>query len=143
MSEGEFKPVLAAVYGSLRKGLGNHRVIEDAPFVGEDVIKEWKKDGKTGGFTMVSLGGYPAIFLKGDTPIKIEVYEVNNHAQMARLDMLEGYSPDPSRRYYNRTTVETKYGPAIIYFLDEEKYGHYKNDPVVKDGDWTEYLTKK
>ena len=116
---------LVAVYGSLRKGLHNHSLLERADFLGTDVIA---------GFKMYSLGGFPFITHDDatyDDRIFIEVYSVNPN-EMRRLDMLEGY---PS--FYNRELVQTQYGQAWIYFIDNEVAGH---DPVI-DGDWFKYYT--
>lgn len=115
--------ILVAVYGSLKKGFGNHVLLEDAEFLGEDWIPGWD---------MYSLGGFPAItpshrlrcLDKNDT--KIEVYLVNEK-EFISLDRLEGY---PS--FYNRTKVHTHYGEAWIYFMSEPpKYGE-----LIKEGVW-------
>jgi len=118
---------LVAVYGSLRKGLHNHRLLEQADFLGTDVIS---------GFKMYSLGGFPFITHDDATSedrIHIEVYSVDVY-EMARLDQLEGY---PS--FYNRELVQTQYGQAWIYFIDDEVAGHA---PVI-DGDWFKYYTSR
>ena len=113
-----------AVYGSLRKGLHNHCVLEDSPLLGTFVSKpEW---------TMLSLGSFPALVPGGDTPIVMEVYEVDPEV-FASLDMLEGY---PS--FYDRETIETPMGDAWVYFLaDAEGYGN----TIVPSGDWMESIT--
>lgn len=88
-----------AVYGSLKKGFGNHRLLEGSTFVGRS---------STPG-TMYSLGGFPGVRLGGDneTSIAVEVYEVND-ATLQRLDMLEGYDErrDKDDNFYNRETVK-------------------------------------
>lgn len=114
-----------AVYGSLRKGLGNHRLLEHATFIGKDQIPN---------FEMYSLGAFPFIRPSETTNlITIEVYEVDSD-QFARLDMLEGY---PS--FYDRKLVNTEYGEAWIYFIDQSPRDH---DHVV-EGDWVEYLKER
>ena len=91
-----------AVYGSLLSGLGNHGLLEEATLLGE---------GKTEPvFSMYDLGYYPGITENGKTPIKIEVYEVDD-TTFGRLDMLEGY---PS--FYNRKLIPTQHGVSWIYF---------------------------
>ena len=117
-----------AVYGSLRKGLHNHSLLEDATFLGSERIK---------GFNMHSLGSFPFITTRGSTDkseITIEVYEVTP-AEFRRLDTLEGY---PS--FYDRTLVDTSHGQAWIYFIDKDgSYSTVRNERVT-DGDWLKFL---
>jgi len=118
---------LVAVYGSLRKGLYNHGVIEDeqTAFVGETELR---------GFEMRDYGSFPYVH-HGNGKIKVEIYLVTEEKLKEDLDMLEGY---PS--FYNREQVYTKYGKAWIYFIDKENHDIYNK---VKDGDWKEYINNK
>lgn len=114
------QPILVAVYGSLRRGMGNHRLLTSSEQLTTERIK---------GFDMFSLGGYP--FIKpGDGEITIEVYAVDSHT-FRRLDSLEGY---PS--FYNRMLVQTSVGKAWIYYIA----GRDGKIPV-PDGDWVQYYT--
>ena len=114
---------LVAVYGSLRHGLGNHRLLQGAEFKGLDTTQpEW---------TMYSLGGFPGLMQEGETPITIEVYEVDVDT-FARLDGLEGYP-----RFYNRVEIDTIYGKAWIYFLQDNSY---RDHSIVQSGDWKSFL---
>ena len=115
--------IRVAVYGSLRQGMGNHRLLESSKFLGKD---------KLDGFIMYSLGGFPCIrtvFPEGNT-ITVEVYEVDDET-FRRLDILEGY---PS--FYDRKKVDTQYGEAWIYTIEREK-----SRPVVESGDWVLFRT--
>jgi len=119
---------LVAVYGSLRQGLHNHRVLGDSPMVGM---------GSVNGFGLYSLGAYPAISSDGKhVPVVVELYEVDN-ISMSRLDRLEGY---PS--YYNRRIVDVHTEDGIqkawIYFQQGEP-----SDIFIESGDWTRYLIEK
>ena len=106
-----------AVYGSLRAGLHNHRLLQAAPCLGVTTADGWD---------MYSMGGFPFI-THGTGTIKIEVYSVDP-IEMARLDMLEGY---PS--FYNRELIKTPYGDAWIYFIDGNDTTRYEPVP---EGDW-------
>jgi len=77
---------------------------------------------------MYSLGGFPCITEEGDTPIAVEVYKVDEQV-FSRLDMLEGY-PD----FYNRKEIETKYGTAWIYYIEDADYMGELNK--VESGRW-------
>ena len=109
-----------AVYGSLRKGLHNHVLLEDSDYLGLDKLQ--------GEYTLLDLGSFPGLILQGDTDITIEVYEVDEET-FQNLDWLEGY---PS--FYNRTEVETLYGTAWVYYLQGDKYSNV----AVPSGDWTD-----
>ena len=114
---------LVAVYGSLREGFGNHRLLEGRTHHSTEVLE--------GSFTMLDLGAFPAVVLEGDSNITIEVYEVDE-ITFANLDMLEGY---PS--FYNRKLVETSEGMAWMYYLEckDEWTSTY-----VPSGDWADSL---
>lgn len=111
-----------AVYGSLRKGLSNHHVIDGAEMIGKTKIK---------GFDMHSLGAFPFI-THGDGEVTVEVYEVPDMDYARGLDALEGYP-----NFYDRELVETEFGEAWVYFIDDEATADH---PPVPDGDWYEYL---
>jgi gamma-glutamylcyclotransferase (GGCT)/AIG2-like uncharacterized protein YtfP len=120
---------LYAVYGTLRAGFGNNRLLanEHCELLGTERSKpEW---------TMVSLGGFPGVIPGGKQEITIEVYSVNSETVEQRLDHLEGY---PS--FYGKTEIETQWGPANIYVLDES---YLKRCPVVESGDWKEFRAER
>lgn len=120
------KPNKVAVYGSLRKGLGNWQWALSNP---ENA--ELKSTEKVKGFKMVSLGGFPGIYTSNDeSEIVIEVYDVTE-STFKRLDQLEGY---PS--FYDRKQIETSDGEAWVYFIDSLANGEKE---LVPDGDWVAY----
>lgn len=122
---------LYAVYGSLRKGLGNHRILGESKFKGEFTTPP--------NFTMYSLGGFPGVIEKGNTPITLEVYEVEEIDIESRLDILEGYHGKYyGANLYNKETIETPFGEAFIYYFNRENLPY----PVVESGDWKKYLNK-
>lgn len=126
---------IVAVYGSLRKGLGNHRVLG-----GSECIAK----GHITGFGMYSLGGFPALTTVAKrTDVLVEVYEVEPHI-MAGLDRLEGYP-----HFYNRQQVSVhldgseggvdNYITAWVYYIDDA----FTDDKFVEGGDWVEYYGKR
>lgn len=130
-----FKPQLVAVYGSLREGLGNHRVIAGNEFVVQTTL--------SGNYRMVSLGGFPGVMPTENptAPIVVEVYRVESPDRMQSLDWLEGYRGPGENNFYDRQTVKLDNGmEAMIYLLDEKEYG---NHTPVEDGDWKEFLNGK
>lgn len=122
--------VLVAVYGSLLSGLGNHgrMVAAEGELVGETQLDP--------SFTMVSLGGFPGLIRGGNISPKVEVYRVKNE-NMPILNRLEGFhGPDDPNNFYNRIEVDTEFGKAFVYTLDDD----YRNRPIVESGDWRNYL---
>lgn len=76
--------ITVAVYGTLKRGYGNHRLLADARYVG-DAVSGSAFQLFTVGFPVI-LPGTPAAPGK---PIAVELYEVTRR-ELARLDRLEG-----------------------------------------------------
>ena len=118
-------PFICAVYGSLRKPYGNHRVLKDSEFLGT-----FKTEEK---FNLYSLGAFPCITLNGETNITVELYKITDPKIAVGLDCLEGY---PS--FYNRKITSIIDNPfpeydIWIYFIDNENYSDRKK---IEHGDW-------
>lgn len=107
------------VYGSLKKGFGNHSCLGSSPLIREDSLKS---------AFLVDLGAFPGMF-SGDGEVHGEVYEVTPKI-MARLDLLEGHP-----NFYRREIVTLNSGTkAWSYYLNEK----YKDEGynVVTNGKW-------
>lgn len=118
---------LVAVYGSLREGLGNHRLIESCEKLSTERLH---------GFKMNDLGYFPAAFSTNnpEDSIVIEIYKVDEDQTKESLDALEGYRSG----FYDRIKVSTSKGDAWIYIMDENK-----SLKIVEEGDWIEYYKSK
>ena len=127
MDNREVAPQLVAVYGSLRSGMGNHRLL-----AGQRLLVETKTANP---YAMYSLGSYPYVRL--DRPVNqiiAEVYAVTPEC-LARLDVLEGYP-----HYYNRSLVPLESGhEAWMYHIDSQ---YERASPLVESGDWKLYLQR-
>lgn len=112
------KNINVFVYGSLKKGYGNHENhLGDQKFV---------KEVKIEGFDMYSVGAFPAI-VDGTTTIHGEMYKVSGEAFKA-LDRLEGYP-----NHYNRKLVKSTTGEeAWIYFYKKPPF----NQKKIESGFW-------
>ena len=117
------------VYGTLRKGHSNHRLLHNAEYVDTRILPL--------PFVMKHLGGFPGLLpgLHTDNKITCELYRVTD-TTFQSLDYLEGY---PS--FYNRTLIEVgiddeteRYVDAWIYYLEDEEY--YQHYPEIESGDW-------
>ncbi|MFW6225395.1 MAG: gamma-glutamylcyclotransferase family protein [bacterium] len=115
------------VYGTLLSGEGNWQYyLRDSKLLGEETLK--------GNFTMVSLGGFPGVIPSGEGVVKGEVYEVDD-LTYRQIEMLEGYDENPKYTFYSKMKVNTKFGEADMYILDEKSL----NYPIIETGDWKNY----
>lgn len=117
--------ILVAVYGSLRKTQGNHRLLD-----GEGV--SFIKTATIEGYDLFPYAGisFPCI-AKGENKVVVEIYSVDP-TTFKRLDGLEGY---PS--FYNREQVQ-------VEGLDDQPWIYYHEQPPsrmkpIKHGDWLRY----
>lgn len=122
---------IIAVYGTLRKGQGNHK----------HFIKPWLKNRSVTymgsylekGFTMSSNGGFPYVWESSNNlSVAFELYRVENpevqKELMLSLDYLEGY-PD----HYDRKIVTIGGWNAWTYLRKEATL------PIILSGNWTSY----
>jgi gamma-glutamylcyclotransferase (GGCT)/AIG2-like uncharacterized protein YtfP len=121
---------LVAVYGSLRKGLGNHRLLENSEYLGE-----FKSEPI---YSLYSLGGFPGLKENGTTSVVMEVYAVDEPTAR-RVDALEGYSPDRPATFYDKKMIETPYGEAGVYLYVND----IPEDRFVESGDWKQHRTNR
>jgi len=118
------KPILVAVYGSLRAGLHNHRVLGASKLLGEFDTPPI--------YDMYSCGGFPGLVLHGSTSIKMEVYEVTEQISKA-IERLESYTKGmEDSNHYNKVTIPTPYGDAGTYIYNYS----VSRLPQVDSGDW-------
>lgn len=109
------------VYGTLKKGHGNHRVLGDAPFV---------KMGWLNDYAMYHLGGFPGIVPLKDHVVEGEVYKVQD---FNRLDSLEGYNSDTDSGMYLRRQVRLDDDSlAWVYIWNRD----LKGCKLIEDGVW-------
>jgi len=115
------------VYGTLKRGFGNHAVLRGAEYVGRADL--W-------GYEMYSLGGFPGIVpCTGFSCVQGEVYEVSDFLS---LDRLEGYNPDTDNGMYLRREVEIGWkddegeAPAYAYIWNREVIGRR----LIASGEW-------
>ena len=69
------------VYGSLKKGFGNNRILAHSKFLGKGITLD-------DSFSMISLGGFPGV-IYGTKRVEGELYQVDNEV-FESLDRLEG-----------------------------------------------------
>lgn len=122
--------IFVFVYGTLKKGHGNHRRYLDGSVGFAQFIQDDKIEG-----ILYDLGPFPAVQLYTEKdPVenrricKGEVYKIDEEV-LKKLDILEGY---PS--LYDRTLILTKGGiKAWVYNQKKEDIGSKK---ILESGIW-------
>ena len=122
---------LVFVYGTLKKGFGNHRLLAGAEFCGKAYIAR---------VIMLDLGAYPAVIHGGHKEVEGELYRVND-AILSDLDRLEGHP-----HFYERQTVmafpfaaPNNEGSRIAwcYFLSPQAEAHrHARGVIIESGIW-------
>ena len=116
------------VYGTLKKGFGNHYLLEESRFLG--------KASLTGNYRMISLDAFPMVVeSQEEYTIYGELYEIDKQT-LVSLDMLEGYP-----HFYDRDVVTViddigKSHDAYMYIGHNNDVFYFSTN-TVKDGNWT------
>ena len=108
---------LVFVYGSLKNGFPNNRLLTNSYFLAQTKTKE-------NHYFMMSFGGFPGVYKTEEEcgkHISGEVYEVNRDT-LNRLDMLEG-----NGHFYTRKliSVEGFDVPVWMYMIPTTSSRHY------------------
>lgn len=109
------------VYGTLKRGRGNHHRLEKAKFLGE-VVTEPK-------FTMYDLGYFPGVRKEGSTAIHGELYEIND-LEFKSLDSLEGY---PHLYVREQIRIPGRTETPWIYIINRD---YLREEAILEDGVW-------
>jgi gamma-glutamylcyclotransferase (GGCT)/AIG2-like uncharacterized protein YtfP len=114
---------LVFVYGTLKKGQGNHErcCLDKASFVG---------NGKISG-RIYSLGAFPGLKPDNDSKVYGEVYKVDD-TTLARLDRLEGHPRMYERKEIIVETNTNEFCEAWAYFYN----GNVDNRHYIRSGIW-------
>lgn len=111
---------LVFVYGTLRRGEPNHRLLARAAFV---------REARTAAaYELVDLGPFPAMVTGGASSIVGEIYAVDARV-LADLDRLEGHP-----RFYRRTAVTLDDGDVVEAYLMPAAI--VAGGPHIASGDW-------
>ena len=107
------------VYGSLKKGFGNHRFLEDSKYLGEFVTVGSH-------YHMFSLGSFPGVVREITDVLSFdihgELYEVD-HDVFRSLDLLESNGSFYTRQYVEVCNDEEGY-LAWMYLLPSSYLSH-------------------
>jgi gamma-glutamylcyclotransferase (GGCT)/AIG2-like uncharacterized protein YtfP len=133
MAAVEDPPDAIAVYGTLRRGQRNHRLLGGAQFLGIGYVSGALFDMPQ---TPLREYAYPAL-VEGPGRVAVEVYRLPGDEVLAALDALELYDPsDEAGSEYLRRAVAVFEGPvsrayAYLYHGAREELGG-----AIATGDW-------
>jgi gamma-glutamylcyclotransferase (GGCT)/AIG2-like uncharacterized protein YtfP len=93
--------MFVAVYGTLKQGYGNNRLLANSTFVGEGTVRGYK----------LYHAGFPVACPDENSTISVELWDIgDSKSTLQSLDWLEGYDAnekDPDHNnMYNRTPVK-------------------------------------
>lgn len=116
MSPATYNKTRIFVYGTLKKGYSNNRLLKNARYVGQ--ARTFDR------FPLRCNGSFPSMFLGGSDRGQVmgEVYEVNDQ-QLANVDALEGNG----NGFYERMEIKLidefdREAKAWAYFRDQSAY---------------------
>lgn len=118
--------VLFLVYGTLKKGHGNNRLLKDAEFLGKFSTEPV--------YTLYD-GGFPYVEREGKTAIQGELFKVTNSTTINNTFNLEGCSGIKGHdvTFYDFDVIDTPHGEAVIFCGDKGFSGRTK---IVESGNW-------
>ena len=112
------KSHLVAVYGTLKSGYGNNRLLRNEEFIGEGITKDKLS---------MKCYGVPMVFKEPSTaPVFVEVYRVKEKQLHGPLDRLEGH-PNLYCRKPTKVIVDDKELVSWLY------YGHNRTSDYGKE----------
>lgn len=137
MSDG--RGTTMAVYGTLRRGQRNHRLLEDAEYLGEGFVR-----GAL--YAVAAASGrsypYPALVRSRAGRTAVEVYRVVDDETLRRIDALEGYDPaHEASSEYVRRIIPVQAGP-----VDRAHVYVFRGTPAdlgerIAGGDWVAHAS--
>lgn len=102
-------PIRVFVYGTLKKGFCNHRLLEGCTLLGE-------AESSFHGYQMFDNGAYPCL-IEGSEKVKGEMYVVSQDV-LRNLDMLEGH-PELYLRKKRMFNIKGKSLEAWVYMYQQ------------------------
>ena len=116
--------MLVAVYGTLKRGYGNHRLLEGATFVEEDIVTGYDLTFSYG------VGSFP-VAMEGSGDVLVEVFDIgDDDVILSRLDALEGVP-----HMYTREEVVTNDARKVNMYVGNPDCFSHEMIPVPLNSD--------
>jgi len=139
MTRQENGDVLYAVYGTLRNGHGNNRLLQKSTVEFLGTLQTPPN------YTMVGRGaGFPYVGENGSTAITIEIFRTNDEEVIRRVNGLEGYSGvrNHSSNWYDTCDVDTPWGTANMFINNESVEGAPER-AIIHTGDFNNQILEE
>lgn len=107
-----------AVYGTLKQGYGNHRLLFGFEKMKDAVVNNF------GLMYSYSTSGFPVAYPCEDSKAHVEIYDIgDNEGVLRNLDSLEGYRENnPKSSMYIRTPVITECGEEVHMYVGNPEF---------------------
>lgn len=116
------------VYGTLKQGYWNNRLLETCKFISEGLLPDHKA------YYYGSVGSFPFVEENEGTSVSGEVYLINSNT-LANLDRLEGYSGPNRHSFYLRKTSKIHTNDGVldnVYYYCGNSHRHHLDDRMVE-----------
>ena len=123
------------VYGTLRKGMWNNRLLAGSEYLGSGVIQR---------AALFNYGGFPFVVVgHANDEVTGDLYEISE-STLYRCDGLEGYhGPELGRRnFYDRVRVQCTVGDVVhedVWVYVNPRSEETERYPQITSGDWIKY----
>lgn len=113
-----------AVYGTLKKGYGNNRLLADATFIEEKIIKGYKLYYSGG------VSSFPVAAHSPDDKMSAEIFDIGEtpNSILRNMDWLEG-----NGFMYHRTIIDM--GDDVQMYVGHDDYWQFDQATEVKPTD--------